>query len=205
MSSNNSVAADILDGERSNLWRCIDRDNVHGLNLTVPEDAKEVIKPWDQREDTEKFADSNVDDQVIIHVPFSQNVRLRSVLLKLGRGESAPNHLQIFANHPNIVDFSEAETTKAQLDITLLQGESGVVEYPLRVAAFASVNSVSLFFSESSGGDVSRIYFIGFKGEVRELKKDKDPQMDVPAANAADAPLFDRLQDKASGQQTTAR
>lgn len=37
---------------------------MHGLNLTVPEDAKETIKPWDERESTEKFAESNVDDQV---------------------------------------------------------------------------------------------------------------------------------------------
>ncbi|KAJ3717081.1 galactose-binding domain-like protein [Lentinula raphanica] len=205
MSSSSSTTADLLGGDRTNLWRCIDRDNVHGLNLSDPDSAKETIKPWDLREDTEKFADSNVDDQVIIHVPFSQNVRLRSILLKLGRGEAAPTHLRIFANHPNIVDFSEAETTKAQLDISLLQGEPGVVEYPLRVAAFASINSVSLFLSESVGGDISRIYYVGFKGDVRELKKDKDPQMDVPAANAADALLFDRLQDKASGQQTTAR
>lgn len=92
-------------------------------------------------------------------------MRLRSLLLKLGawldifsislcnvrvifagRGEIAPNHLRVYANHPNIVDFSEAETTKAHLDISLLQGESNVVEYPLRVAAFASINSVSLFF-----------------------------------------------------------
>jgi len=34
------------------------------LNLTVPEDAKAIIKPWDEREDTAKYADSNVDDQV---------------------------------------------------------------------------------------------------------------------------------------------
>lgn len=34
------------------------------MNLTVPEDAKETIKPWDERESTEKFAESNVDDQV---------------------------------------------------------------------------------------------------------------------------------------------
>jgi hypothetical protein len=40
------------------------RGSVHGLNLTVPEDAKETIKPWDERESTEKFAESNVDDQV---------------------------------------------------------------------------------------------------------------------------------------------
>jgi hypothetical protein len=40
------------------------RGSVYGLNLTVPEDAKETIKPWDERESTEKFAESNVDDQV---------------------------------------------------------------------------------------------------------------------------------------------
>jgi hypothetical protein len=37
---------------------------VHGLNLSVPEDARAIIKAWDEREDTDKFADSNVDDQV---------------------------------------------------------------------------------------------------------------------------------------------
>lgn len=38
--------------------------SVHGLNLAVPEDAKEVIKPWNEREDDRKYLDSGVDDQV---------------------------------------------------------------------------------------------------------------------------------------------
>lgn len=86
-----------------------DELRVHGLNLTVPEDAQALIKPWDERDDTSRFAESGVDDQVraseykvehcisrarmflqiIIHVPFTQNVRLRSVLLKLGRLDGA--------------------------------------------------------------------------------------------------------------------
>lgn len=40
---------------------------MYGLNLSVPEDARAVIKPWDQRDDTTKFADSGVDDQVGPH------------------------------------------------------------------------------------------------------------------------------------------
>jgi hypothetical protein len=32
------------------------------------------------------------------------------------------------------------------LKLALLEGESGVMEYPVRVAAFASVHSLSLFF-----------------------------------------------------------
>jgi hypothetical protein len=39
-------------------------DRVNGLNLTIPEDAKEVIKSWDQRESIDKYIDSSVDDQV---------------------------------------------------------------------------------------------------------------------------------------------
>jgi len=60
----NSNASQIVGSNTDNLFAVIDRQNVHGLNITVPEDAKETIKPWDERETTEKFADSNVDDQV---------------------------------------------------------------------------------------------------------------------------------------------
>ncbi|SJL11344.1 uncharacterized protein ARMOST_14747 [Armillaria ostoyae] len=205
MAEENSIAATLNGLELSNLYGVIDKENVHGLNLTVPEDAKAVIKPWDQREDNEKYAESGVDDQIIIHVPFSQNVKIKSVLLKLGRGESTPRHLRIYANHPTIVDFADAENTKPQVNISLLEGETGVTEYPLRVAAFTSITSLSLFFSESVGEEMSRIYYIGFKGELRSPQKDANTKLDIPAANAADAPLFDRLSEKAGGQQTTAR
>ena len=39
---------------------------VYGLNLSVPEDAKAIIKPWNEREDVDKFAESGVDDQVSV-------------------------------------------------------------------------------------------------------------------------------------------
>jgi len=64
---------------------------------------------------------------------------------------------------------------------------------------------VSHFQSDSVGGDVSRIYYVGFKGDTRELRKDADTKLDIRAANAADAPLVDRITEKTAGQQTTAR
>ncbi|XP_006463099.1 hypothetical protein AGABI2DRAFT_152388 [Agaricus bisporus var. bisporus H97] len=160
---------------------------------------------WAERESTERYADSGVDDQMIIHIPFTENVRLRSILLKLGRGELTPRHLRIYANHNTIVDFGDAEHTKPQLNISLLEGETGVVEYPLHVAAFASVHSLSLFFNESVGDDVSRVYFIGFKGDVRSTKQVVNSMLDVPTPNAGDARVVDRLSERAAGQQTTAR
>lgn len=63
-----------------------------------------------------------------------------------GRGEVAPRRLRIYANHATIVDFAEAEDVTPHLNISLLEDETGVAEYPLRSAAFANVYSLSLFF-----------------------------------------------------------
>ena len=48
------------------------------------------------------------------------------------------------------IDFADTENTKAQTDITLLDGQEGVTEYPLRVAAFANIFALSLFFVRRS-------------------------------------------------------
>lgn len=37
---------------------------MYGLNTTIPESVKDVIKPWDEREDETRYVESNVDDQV---------------------------------------------------------------------------------------------------------------------------------------------
>ncbi|KAA1472107.1 DUF1000-domain-containing protein [Dentipellis sp. KUC8613] len=142
---------------------------------------------------------------MIIHVPFSQNVRLKSLLLKLGRGEVTPRHLRVYANYPNIVDFSDAENTKPSLNISLQEGETGVVEYPLRVALFANVTSLSLYFDDAVGGESSRVYYIGFKGDTRQYRKEGTNKLEIPAANAADAPLVDRVSERNAARQPTAK
>lgn len=200
-----SNSSQLVGSNVDSLYGVIDRDNVHGLNLTVPEDAKETIKPWDERESTEKFAESNVDDQLVVHIPFAQNVRIKSVLLKLGRGDVTPRRLRIYANRANIIDFSEVDDVQPSLNISLLEGETSVTEYPLRMAAFSSINSLSLFFSDSVGGENSQVYYIGFKGERREIRKEGINKLEIPAANAADASLTDRVQEKGAAQQPTAK
>jgi hypothetical protein len=54
--------------------------------------------------------------------------------------------LRIYANHTSIIDFEDAEVTKPQLNVTLREGEVGVVEYPLNTPAFANIHSLSVFF-----------------------------------------------------------
>jgi hypothetical protein len=63
-----------------------------------------------------------------------------------GRGEVTPRRLRIYANRANIIDFSEVDDVQPSLNISLLEGETSVTEYPLRMAAFSSINTLSLFF-----------------------------------------------------------
>lgn len=62
------------------------------------------------------------------------------------RGDACPHRIRIYANHPDGLDFDDAEVTKPHHDMSLLESEIGVTEYPLRVSAFVSVNSLTLFF-----------------------------------------------------------
>lgn len=64
MSHQGDSVQNFLSDASNNLFGVIDRDKVHGLNLSVPEDAKEVIKPWDERESVEKYCETGVDDDV---------------------------------------------------------------------------------------------------------------------------------------------
>ncbi|KAI0093791.1 galactose-binding domain-like protein [Irpex rosettiformis] len=204
-SQEESIASSLEGTDLTNLYASIDKANVHGLNLTVPEDAPAIFKPWHERNDTAVSANSAVDDQLIIHVPFTENVRMRSILLKLGRGESTPRHLRIYANYSNIVDFVEAEDATPHLNISLSEGEVGVVEYPLRASAFASIHSVSLFFSEAVGGESVQIFYVGFRGDSKAQRKEGTQKLEIGAANAPDARVIDRLTERSGGLQTTAR
>ncbi|KAG1748275.1 galactose-binding domain-like protein [Suillus paluster] len=192
-----SPLATNISGEKSplNLYPLIDRENVHGLNLVIPQLAKAIIKPWSEHEDTTIYAESDADDHMFIYVSFAQNVRVKSILLKLGRGNATPRQLRVYANYPNIIGISDAENTKPNFCISLIDpGETHeVVEYPVKARAFTNVHSLSLHFRESVG--ISRIYYLGFKGDVQISRKEgaNKPDSEVPFANAADASITDRL------------
>ncbi|KAG8893718.1 hypothetical protein FRB99_001784 [Tulasnella sp. 403] len=183
--------------EVSNLFTSIDRDNVFGLNLTVPEDAREIVKPWESQESLEKWADSGEDDEASRPTPPSGRSNVDYC-----RGETCPRRVRIYANAPHGIGFSD--DTKPTQDLSLLENAETATEYPVRVSAFASVNSITLFFSDSPSSELSRVYYIGFKGEAKKALKEPGTKLELPAANAADAPV-DRLAERAPGNQSTIR
>lgn len=83
---------------------------------------------------------------VEVRYVFSSTILACSPISLVGRGETTPRRLRIFANNANIVDFDAADDARPSIDIALQEGQTGVVEYPLRAATFANIHSLSLFF-----------------------------------------------------------
>lgn len=132
--------------------------------------------------------------------------------------------MRLYVNSPNGISFTD--DIRPTQDISLLEGADRATEYPVRVLAFTSVTSVTIFFvsnidhyrsewrlklhaalgnkSDSPLGDRSRVYYVGFKGESTKAIKEPGGKLDIPAANAADAPVHG-LAERAAGSQTTAR
>uniref|UniRef100_A0A914C7D6 PITH domain-containing protein n=1 Tax=Acrobeloides nanus TaxID=290746 RepID=A0A914C7D6_9BILA len=90
---------------------------------------------------------SDCDEQLIINLPFKQQVKVHSVYLK-GPAEHAPRIVKVFANIPNTLDFDKAQSTEPIQ--TLDFSESEIL--PLRFVKFQNVTNLQLFV-ESNKGD----------------------------------------------------
>ncbi|KAL7752813.1 hypothetical protein RI367_001816 [Sorochytrium milnesiophthora] len=178
-------------GDESSLWRHIVLDNVRCLNESEEGAGTSVLKPWEERMDTAKVVESDADEQLILHVPFTGSVKLKSIAVRGGPGDAAPSKLKVFINSDQL-DFDAAESTEPTQEFELVDPSAGgadaagVIEYPTRVAKFNQVRSVSLYFCENFGADATRLLFVGFKGEWTELKRDPIITLYEAAANPAD-------------------
>jgi len=142
----------------------IDIDNVVALNVEGGDGAvKRIFKPWDERYDEEKSIRSDADEQIIIRIPFSGNVKLRSIIVKGARGEECPIQIKIYANIPAF-DFDSAESEKPTQVMDLIDSKDAV-EYPVPAARYPAVSILTLFFNQNAGGDQTQIFYLGFKGE----------------------------------------
>ncbi|GAA5825740.1 hypothetical protein JCM11251_000355 [Rhodosporidiobolus azoricus] len=150
------------------------------------------------------------DDELLIHVRFSEMVRIKSILIGTGGGRlpTSPRLCRAWVNRgPGGVTFEDAETLKAEQEWELLESEGGgrgAVEYPVRIAKFANVSEVTLYFGNARA-DQSRLYYLGFLGESRQLKKEPGEPMTIGAENAAKNMLDGMKEEKRGGQTTSAR
>lgn len=182
-----------------------------GLNLTDPSHLPRLLRPLDSKDVvlsndeivgtasetqsggtwTAGCVDSQEgDDEIIIHVRFSELVRIKSILIGTGGGQSpiSPRRVKVWTNRVDGIDFDMIEEgVKPEQEWELLEsdgeGGRGAVEYPVRIARFNNVMAVDLAFSESRSHTQSRLFYLGFMGEARQLKKEPGDKMMVGAEN----------------------
>ncbi|TFK19698.1 thioredoxin Trp26 family protein [Coprinopsis marcescibilis] len=165
-------------GPQDSLFSQIDRPNVIALNGAHK--GSVVIKPWNEREDNSQYLESDADDQLILRIPFTSNVRLRSLLLKAGPGGKTPEKITLYANAPHL-DFESVNDRNPSQELEIVQGNS-VGEYPLRTVKFNNVSNLTLFVPAAQGDDVTRISYVGFLGHW--TKRNEAPVVTVYEAQA---------------------
>lgn len=68
------------------------------------------------------------------------------------------------------LDFDDIAAKEPTQTIELVAARD-CIEYPVRATKFPAVRSLSLFFPANHGGDdVTRLDFVGFKGDFTEVR-----------------------------------
>ena len=87
------------DASGDSLFPYIDTVKMRCLNAMDPSAVSHPIKPHEQRQDREKYLDSNEDDpEFILFIPFTETVTIKSICI--GGGEDGM--------HPKVVKLYDA-------------------------------------------------------------------------------------------------
>ena len=119
---------------------------------------------------------------------FTGSLKLHSVLLRTSSDPSAPKTLKLFSNKDDL-DFSAASDLNPTQSFELSQ-TSDIQEYTVKRTLFGNTYSLTLFIEDNYGDDVTRIYWIGFKGEFTNLSREPVEVLYEKAANPKDHELI---------------
>ncbi|KAK6632447.1 hypothetical protein RUM44_007489 [Polyplax serrata] len=82
-------------GIEYSLFKKIDSDNLECLNEKIQHSGKDVFKSWENRLNTDKFVESDVDEELLFNIPFTGNIKLKGIILIGGEGDSHPSKMRL--------------------------------------------------------------------------------------------------------------
>ena len=116
------------------LYQRIDLAKLTCLNETSENSGKLVFKPWERRLDKldkEDFVESDADEELLINIPFTGNVKLKGLIVIGGEEDTHPDTIRLYKNRPNMT-FDDAEAPADQ-EFSLVRDEAGTLEYKTKV------------------------------------------------------------------------
>lgn len=133
------------------------------------------------------WVESDVDEQLMLYIPFTANLKMHTIHLTSFPPSSAddddvpmrPKTVHLYSNRQHNLDFTEAEDIPATQTIELKAADwdekTGTAKLELRFVKFQNVSSVILFVADGDGSGektrIDRIRIIGESGEKREMGK----------------------------------
>ncbi|PGH19145.1 hypothetical protein AJ80_04224 [Polytolypa hystricis UAMH7299] len=192
---------DVTPALQSNLYKQIDFDKIITLNEAERRSGEGIVKKtWAQRLDEKPELESDADEQLLMSIPFTGQTKLHSLLIYSPPTPSAPKTIKLFRNRPDL-DFSTASdlspTQTLTIPQTLTGSTSDAFEIPLNRSQFNATTSVTLFFEDNwSDGeeDVTRVLYIGFKGDFTALNREPVTFLYEAAANPRDHTIIQGVQ-----------
>ncbi|KAL8952613.1 MAG: hypothetical protein Q9222_001487 [Ikaeria aurantiellina] len=188
---------DIEPALQTLIWKQIDFESIRTLNESESDQGAKVIeKTWPQRLNPEPFLESDADEQLLIFIPFTGVVKLHSILIRSSAESSAPKTLKLFINRDDL-DFSAAAELQPTQSLELSQ-TSEIQDLPVKRALFGNTYNINLFVEDNYGEDVTRIFWIGFKGDFMSLSREPVEVLYEKAANPKDHAVIQGVGDQAS-------
>ncbi|TIA26215.1 DUF1000-domain-containing protein [Aureobasidium pullulans] len=179
---------DVTPALQNSLYKQIDFDAINTLNESSSGSGSKICKKtWDERLNPEPELCSDADEQLLMHIPFTAQIRLHSVIIRTSQTDSAPLTLKLFINRDDL-DFGTASEVQPTQTLSLSQ-TNDIQEVPVKRALFNTVRSLDLFFEDNWGRgdeDETRISYLGFKGEWMALNREPINFMYEAAANPSD-------------------
>eukprot|EP01134_Creolimax_fragrantissima_P002131 CFRG2131T1 len=177
-------------GFEYSLYKYIEKDKVTCLNAFDDTQAQTIFRPWDERMSKESNVESDADEQLIINIPFTGHVSIKSIKVVAEGGEQHPQLLKVFGNRDDI-DFDNVEELQPLQEIQMHKDPRGEIEYPTRASKFQNLHSLTLFFSTNYGGQTTKLYYIGFAGEHKQVSRKTVISVYEVNANPADHKVKD--------------
>ncbi|KAI9311029.1 PITH domain-containing protein [Dichotomocladium elegans] len=159
----------------SDLTEHITANQIDALNQQEDHDIKNIFKSDDS------FLESDVDEQLLINVPFNQPVKIHSIKFKAKNIAQAPKTVKIYVNRQNL-GFDEADSVQETQTIVLEPKDfeqDNVVN--LRFVKFQNVTNLVLFIVDNQEDEettqLQQLILIGSPIEatnMNNLKKSED-------------------------------
>lgn len=182
---------DLTPAVQNHIYEQIDFSAILTLNESEPGSGSKIVqKTWTDRLSSQPELSSDADEQLLMHIPFTAQIRLHSILIRTSTTDSAPQTLKLYLNRDDL-DFGTAASLQPTQTLELAQSND-VQEVPVKRALFNTVRSLDLFFEDNWGQgdeDVTRISYLGFKGEWLKLSREPVNFLYEAAANPGDHKL----------------